>query len=118
MFGIEHKVAATARKAGLVTASAALTCVGAAFLTSAVWMYLSATQSPVFAAVLIGLVYLGIAAILLAAALARAPHVVAPPNDPQACETPDALKGLSPMQLVLVSFLQGLEQGKKAKRPQ
>jgi hypothetical protein len=109
MFGIEHKVAATARKAGLVTASAALTCVGAAFLTVAAWMYLSATQSPVFAAVVIGLVYLGMAAIILAIALSRPSH---PP-----CETQDALKGLSPMQLVLVSFLQGLEQGKNAKRP-
>lgn len=111
MFGIEHKVAETARKAGLVTASAALTCVGAAFLTAAVWMYLSATQSPVFAAVVIGLVYLGIAAIMLAVANARP----APP--PPRSDAQDGMRGLSPMQLILVSFLQGLEQGRHTKRP-
>ena len=110
MFGIEQKVAQTARKAGLVTASAALTCVGAAFLTAAVWMYLSTTQSAMFAALVIGLIYLGIAAILLAVAMAR-------PAPPPRNETPDPMKGLSPMQLILVSFLQGLEQGKNSKRP-
>jgi heme/copper-type cytochrome/quinol oxidase subunit 2 len=110
MFGIEQKVAQTARKAGLVTASAALTCVGAAFLTAAVWMYLSTTQSAMFAALVIGLIYLGIAAILLAVAMAR-------PAPPPHNETPDPMKGLSPMQLILVSFLQGLEQGKNSKRP-
>jgi hypothetical protein len=114
MFGIEHKVAKAARKAGLVTASAALTCVGAAFLTSALWMYLSIMQSPIFAAALIGLLYLGGAAILLAVALSR-PAPRRPryeERDPQ-----DPLRGLSPMQLVLVSFLQGLEQGRHTKRP-
>lgn len=111
MFGIEQKMAQTARKAGLVTASAALTCVGAAFLTTAAWMYLSIVQSPVFAAVVIGMVYLGVAAVMLAVAVARP----APPPHPEPAEDP--LKGLTPMQLVLVSFLQGMEQGRNAKRP-
>lgn len=110
MFGLKHKVAGAARKAGLITASAALTCVGAAFLTAAAWIYLSAAHSPSFAALIIGLVYLGAGAVVLAMALSRpAP----PPPPPQQ----DALGGLSPMQLVLVSFLQGLEQGQNAKRP-
>lgn len=111
MFGIEQKVAKTARMAGLVTASAALACVGAAFLTAAAWMYLSIIQSPVFAAVVIGLVYVGVAAVTLAVALSR-------PSTPKPAPIEsDPLKGLSPMQLVLVSFLQGLEQGRDAKRP-
>jgi hypothetical protein len=109
MFGFKHTVAGAARKAGLITASAALTCVGAVFLTTAAWIYLSTTHSPSFAALMIGLVYVGAGAVVLAVALSR-PHPAPPPQQ-------DALGGLSPMQLILVSFLQGLEQGQTAKRP-
>ncbi|MGO4909623.1 phage holin family protein [Pseudorhodobacter sp. W20_MBD10_FR17] len=108
MFGLKHKVAGAARKAGLITASAALTCVGAAFLTAAAWIYLSAAHSPSFAALIIGLVYLGAGVVVLAMAVSRPP----PPPPPQ-----DPLGGLSPMQLILVSFLRGLEQGQNAKGP-
>lgn len=109
MFGIQHKVADTARKAGLVTASAALTIVGAGFFTAAAWIYLSAQQTPLFAAVVIGAVYFGAAAITLAIGLSRPQHNEA--------KEQDALNGLSPMQLVLISFLQGLDQGRNTKRP-
>ena len=108
MFGIEHRVAETARKAGLVTASAVLTSVGAAFWTTAAWIYLSTEHSAVFAAVLIALFYSGLGIVLLAIAISR-------PRQPDPRER-DALGGLSPMQLVAVSFLQGLDQGKKARR--
>ena len=109
MFSIEDKVAHTARKGGLMTASAALTCVGAAFLTAAAWLYLSTEYSAVFAAVIIGLIYLGGGVITLALALSR--------QRPRPRRVQDDLGGLSPMQLVLVSFLQGLNQGRNTKRP-
>lgn len=109
MFGIEHKIAETARKAGIMTASAALTIVGAAFLTTAAWIYLSAEHSSAFAAVVIGLIYLGAGVITLAYGLSR------PPRPKSVAE--DSLGELTPMQLVLVSFLKGLDQGKKARRP-
>lgn len=109
MFGIEHKVAETARKAGLVTVSAVLTLVGAAFWTTAAWIYLSAEHSAVFAAVLIALVYSGAGLVLLAVAMSRPHRAEFRERDP--------LGGMSPMQLVAVSFLQGLDQGKKARRP-
>jgi hypothetical protein len=106
MFGIEQKVAKTARKAGLVTASAALMLVGAGFLTAAVWIYLATTQTALFAAVVIGMAYLGLGAVTLGFA-AKTPE---PPHEP------DPLQGLTPMQTVLVAFLQGMDQGKRAKR--
>ncbi|WP_139194080.1 hypothetical protein [Pseudorhodobacter antarcticus] len=93
-----------------MTASAALIAVGAGFLTLAAWIYLAATQSALFAAGVIGLVYLGAGAVMLGLA-ARTPP--APHTAP-----PDALGGFSPMQLVLVSFLQGMDQGKKANHRQ
>ncbi len=111
MHGIEHKVAGAARKAGLVTASAVLTGVGAAFLTVAAWIYLSTLHSTGFAALIIGLVYVGAGVVVLAMALSRKPAPVAPAS------APDALGGLTPLQLVVVSFLQGLDQGRNAKPP-
>lgn len=109
MFSLEDKVARTARKAGLVTASAALTFVGAGFLTAAAWVYLSVAYSEVFAFGLIGLVYVGAGLVTLAFGLARPSHT--------APKTQDALHGLTPMQLVLVAFLQGLDQGRNTKPP-
>lgn len=110
MHGIERKVADAARKVGLVTASAVLTCVGAAFLTVAAWIYLSSIHSSGFAALILGCVYVGAGVIMLAVALSRKP----PPAPLQA---QDGLSGLSPMQLVVLSFMQGLEQGRNAKPP-
>lgn len=111
MHGIEHKVAGAARKAGLVTASAVLTCVGAAFLTVAAWIYLSTVHSTGFAALIIGLVYVGAGVVVMAMAVSRKP------SPPMPVQGHDPLNGLTPMQLVLVSFMQGLDQGRNAKPP-
>lgn len=106
MLGLEHKLAHAARKAGLITASAALTLVGAGFLTAALWLYLSAEQSPLFAAVVIGCGYFGAGILALAVASSRGRRHYHPPQE-----------SISPMLLVALSFLQGLEQGKKARDP-
>jgi hypothetical protein len=118
MHGIEHKVAGAARKAGLITASAVLTGVGAAFLTAAAWIYLSTLHSPGFAALIIGLIYVGAGVVVLAMALSRRSPRASRRRDAIGPDAPqhDGL-GLSPMQLVLVAFLQGLEQGQNAKPP-
>lgn len=110
MFGVELKIAASARKAALVSASMALAIVGTAFLTSVAWMVLMSVKSAVFAAAAIGLIYVGAALVVLAFALSSRKEAHTP--------RPEAgTAGLSPMQLVAVSFLQGIEQGARARKP-
>jgi len=110
MFSVERKIAETAQKAALFSASAVLAMVGAGFLTAAAWMLMAELQSSLFAATVIGLVYFGLALIGMGLAsksrrsLHRANGQHTNAND------------LSPMQLVAVSFIQGLEQGARAKR--
>lgn len=110
MFGIEQKVEATARKAALFSASAILALVGVAFLTGAAWVLLVELKSAVFASTLIGVIYLGFALIGFAFAMSSAKR----PTEQEAAA--QNLSGLSPLQLVVVSFLQGLEQGARNKR--
>ncbi len=113
MFDIEQRVGDAARKVGFFTASAALAMVGAAFLTAAVWIYLAEVVSALFAAGIIGLVYLGVAALTLAIGLAdRRPRRPAP----AAASAMQPPANLTPAQLVVVSFMQGLEQGRQTKR--
>lgn len=110
MFGIEQKVEAAARKAVLFSASGILATVGAAFLTGAAWLVLVELRSPIFAATVIGSVYIGVALVLVAIASSSAKRPIAP--QPLA-QNPN---GLSPLQLVVLSFLQGIEQGASSKR--
>ena len=110
MFGVEKKVAVAARKAALFSVSGLLGLVGAAFLTGAAWLLLVELKSALFAATVIGGVYMGLALIFAAigSSSARKP-VQQHPDDPNP-------NGLSPLQLVVVSFLQGVAQGAQAKR--
>tara|TARA_R110002051_G_scaffold1008_1_gene4873 strand:- start:6866 stop:7204 length:339 start_codon:yes stop_codon:yes gene_type:complete len=110
MFGVERKVAAVARKAALFSASALLATVGVAFLTGAAWLLLVELRSPLFAATVIGSVYVGLALVGLGIASSSSDRTVVPHD-----RTHD-LNGLSPLQLVVVSFLQGIEQGARSKR--
>lgn len=110
MFGIEKKVEAAARKAALFSASAFLALVGGAFLTGAAWLVLVEMRSPTFAATVIGAAYFGLALVGFAVGSSTTKRPVVQP-------TPDQdLNGLSPLQLVVVSFLQGIEQGARSRR--
>lgn len=110
MFGLEQKVEAVARKAVLVSASAILATVGAAFLTGAAWLVLVELRSAIFAASVIGAVYVGVALVLLAVASSSTKTPTAQQPFQQ------DLNGLSPLLLVVMSFLQGIEQGASSKR--
>lgn len=110
MFGVEQKVEAAARKAVLISASALLALVGSAFLTGAGWLVLVELRSPTFAATVIGAAYFGLALVGFGLSARTAKRKVAPHAAAQ------DLNGLSPLQLVVVSFLQGIEQGARNKR--
>lgn len=110
MFGVEQKVEAAARKAALVSASALLALVGVAFLTGAAWVVLVELKSAAFAATLIGAVYIGLALIGFAFSMSVANR----PTTQHAMG--QNLNGLSPLQLIVVSFMQGIEQGTRNKR--
>ncbi|MDF3414379.1 hypothetical protein HKX54_07920 [Sulfitobacter sp. M57] len=111
MFGIEKKVEKAARKGAAFSAAALLGCVGAAFLTAAGWMVLSELRSDLFAATVIGALYLGAAAIAAAAGLKE-------PNRPaKAAQQQQQLpQDMTPLQMVVLSFLQGFEQGRHKDR--
>ena len=114
MFGIEQKVEKAARKAAAFSIGGLLAAVGAGFLTTAAYMLISQAQTPLFAVTVLGLIYLGLAALAFAIGVMR--------QNSRRHGTPAhaaaALPGdLTPMQLVAVSFLEGLEQGRNARRP-
>lgn len=111
MFGVEQKVTAAARKAALFSASAIFASVGTAFLTVAAWLVLSELKSAVFAATIIGIVYLGLG--LIGFGFASVSYRRRTPPQHSAAEPPAEL---SPLQLVVVSFLQGIEQGARSNR--
>lgn len=113
MLGIKSMISGAARKAGLATAGAFMALVGIAFLTTAAWISLAAAFGALVAASTIGFVFLGAACLVLALAFtertSRAPR--RQPPRPQPHPTAE-----TPAQLVVLSFLQGLEQGQQARR--
>lgn len=110
MFGIEQKVGRAARKGAAFSGAALLGCIGVAFLTAAAWMVLSEIRSEIFAATVIGAVYLGAAAIAAALGMKKPS-----PPPPTASQNPSA-EDLSPLQLVVLSFVRGFEQGRQKDR--
>jgi hypothetical protein len=110
MFGIEQKLEKAARKAAAFSAGGLLAAVGAGFLTAAAYMLISEMRTPLFAVTTLGLIYLGLAAIAFAIGAFR-------PDEQDRKISAAALPGnLSPMQLMAVSFIQGLEQGRNRRR--
>lgn len=111
MFGIEQKVEKAARKGAAFSAAAVFAAVGIAFLTVAAWMVLSELHSDIFAAVVLGFSYLGVAGIVLALGLKKSSRRVAYQDRPHGTES-----DLSPLQLVVLSFLQGFEEARNKDR--
>lgn len=110
MFAIEQKVRGAARKAGCITAGSVLAAVGAAFLTGAAWIYLSAEFSALMAAIVIGCAYMGVGAVVLAFGTGS--------SESSHGESANNVKAETPAQLVLLSFLQGMEQGRQSQLSQ
>lgn len=109
MFGLELRLQRAARNLAAFSIAGILAGVGIAFLTVAAWITLAEMRSDSFAALVIGTGYVGAALIALAIGLRRRPRVV-----PAAYPTAAPIAGLSPVQMVVVSFLQGLEQGRQS----
>lgn len=110
MFGIEQKVEKAARKAAAFSMGSMLAAVGAGFLTAATYMLVSELRTPLFAVTTLGMMYLGLSAIAFAVGLSRQR------THSRTQSATDLPGNLSPMQLLAVSFLQGLEQGRNSRR--
>lgn len=97
-----------ARRAALGAVGLVLTATGAAFLTAALYMVLSALRDPAFAALVTGLLHAGAGALLLA--LSR--------NKPRKSRSPE---GRAPgkagsMETVARAFMEGFDTGKRVGR--
>lgn len=103
----ERRARAFSHRLALGTAGSLCAGVGAAFLTVAAWLVLSAGHGAVFAATVIGSAYLGAGLVLWALSLRpRQPERTAPPADPY-----------TPFIHMAEGFAAGLEAGRAARRP-
>ncbi|MDU9005192.1 hypothetical protein QO231_15200 [Sedimentitalea todarodis] len=99
-----------ARKGAAFSAGAVFITVGVAFLTVAGWIFLSELRSELFAATILGLVYVGAAAIAFAAGSGKT-------VEQTQTSAPGRLAAeLSPLQIVVLSFVQGFERGRQNSR--
>ncbi|SLN14428.1 hypothetical protein AQS8620_00230 [Aquimixticola soesokkakensis] len=99
---IKHDAAEAARKTALTLVGAVFGTVGLAFLTVAAWLVLAEIQTTQFAALVIGLAYLGVAGVLIALASSGRSK----PPVPVAPAVPE-----NPMASVIAAFLQGAQAG-------
>lgn len=115
MFEFREKAGDAARKAGAVALGTVFALVGVGFFTAAGWAVLSELRSPAFAASVIGLIYFGMAAVVLAFGMSRRRKVDV--SSSRAADVDEVhVEAKTPTQLVVLSFLQGLEQGRNARR--
>lgn len=112
MFGIERKLEVAARKGAAISAGTVLAMVGAAFLTVAAWILLAELHSELFAAGILGLAYCGAAAIAFALGAGKPAEQMHTNDTGRAQSAAD----LSPLQVVVLSFLQGFERGRDNRR--
>ncbi|MBB5516833.1 hypothetical protein FHS89_002875 [Rubricella aquisinus] len=106
---IEQKASRAAKSAALGTGGALCLAVGAGFLTVAAWIYLATLEGTLFAAGIIGAVYVGIGLILIGLASARrsdVPH--AHPAPQTSAQTPPLAE----------AFLFGLQAGRGVQKGQ
>lgn len=111
MFGVEQKIERAARKGAAFSAATILASVGLGFLTAAAWMVLSELRSAPFAALVIGIGYLGAAAIAAALGTSKKSK-----DRHQFAQQDELGSDLTPLQLVALSFLRGFEQGRENSR--
>ncbi|WP_102110214.1 phage holin family protein [Oceaniglobus roseus] len=78
LFPVQHALRRAARRAVFGTVAGLLMLVGAAFLTLAAWIYLASVLGIFYAALVLGLVFVGIGLIVLAIGL-RPPRYRHPP---------------------------------------
>lgn len=117
MFGLQLRLQRAARKLAAFSIAGILALIGAGFLTVAAWITLAEMHSAAFAALIIGAVYFGAALIVMAIGLSR--FWIVPVAAPAAAAAPvmgAPMAGLTPMQMVILSFVQGLEQGRMSRR--
>ncbi|MGB8624035.1 MAG: phage holin family protein [Paracoccaceae bacterium] len=105
----KKSVGRAARQAALAIWAGLFLLVGLGFLTAALWLYLAATQTVLFATVVVGLIYTGLALILLGLARmgGKAPAADERPERP-------ATDGRAPFPPVTEAFLFGLDAGLKS----
>ncbi|MGC9418912.1 MAG: phage holin family protein [Rhodovulum sp.] len=104
----ERRVAAFSRRVALGTAAGVSLVAGMGFLTVAAWLVLSAQGGPLFAAGVIGLVYLGLGLVLAAVAAAR--H-----DPPQAGTQRSGQDAQEVFVRMAEGFAAGLEAGRAAR---
>lgn len=71
-----HRAGMAARKAVLMAGAGLALCVGFGFLTAALWIFLATVQDHLFAALVIGLIYVGAGMILIAVAAKGRPQPI------------------------------------------
>ncbi|WP_376874533.1 phage holin family protein [Albirhodobacter sp. R86504] len=104
---LQHRIADAARRSAFAGVGAVFGLVGLGFLTVAGWLVLEATRDATFAAIVLGLVYLGISIVALAIAFSRP---TPPPPPPPVAQT-------NPIASLIPAFLAGFEQGRDMRRP-
>lgn len=108
LYDLQHKATQGARRAALGAVSVALIGVGTGFLTVAAWLVLSALRDAQFAALVIGLTYLGAGIIAL--------FIGPRPGPPPCTDSAPRPTPTTPVENVAVAFLQGFRTGKELGR--
>ena len=109
---MQSHLARGARRAAWATAGGGLLAVGTAFLTVAAWLVLSETRDAQFAALVIGLFYVGVGLVALALGTKRTskpPATAAAPLTPQ-----DGQQDV--FERIAAAFGEGFQTGKAMKR--
>ncbi len=108
MFGIEEKVANTAKRAGFLSGGLLLCSVGGGFLTVAAWLALVPTVGAQLTATIIAGVYLGLGFILLG--------LSAKGSDQKADQTPKQTDADVAAPPIVQAFMYGLQAGAQAEQ--